>query len=479
MRFDRVEDLRRSGFRPRVTIVGTGPAGMALAERLADKGIPSLLIEAGGLVGSQRSQAVYRGRVVGDHYLPLDACRLRQFGGSSGCWSGWCRPLDEADFLPRADVPASGWPIRRSDLDPFHDDASRFLRTTVRLPDRPLTPDLDHIAFAYSPPVRLGQDRREAIEASDRIALLTDTAVTELIPVAGRIDALQLVELDGTRHRWPVEVVCVCAGGIENSRLLLWSNRQHQGGAVPQAQALGRYWMDHPVYPIGDAVVIPEGIERFGPRAYFAPTVAAKQRLKIGGAHLWLRQVDNDRGPAAQLVHEAMCMAPAFFDRALDSVDRQLICGRRVLLEWEQMPQADNRIELDDEVDEFGMPRVRMHWRKTDVERRTAETMVRLLGEMLVHEDLGRARMSPWLLQQRDWPLNAQVAGPHHMGGTRMADAPARGVVDGHNRVFGVDNLFIGGSSVFATGGHANPTFTIVQLSLRLGDHLAQRIGHG
>jgi choline dehydrogenase-like flavoprotein len=54
-----------------------------------------------------------------------------------------------------------------------------------------------------------------------------------------------------------------------------------------------------------------------------------------------------------------------------------------------------------------------------------------------------------------------------------MSDGPRHGVVDRDYRVHGVDNLYIGGSSVFATGGHANPTYTITQLALRPGDHLA------
>jgi choline dehydrogenase-like flavoprotein len=54
-----------------------------------------------------------------------------------------------------------------------------------------------------------------------------------------------------------------------------------------------------------------------------------------------------------------------------------------------------------------------------------------------------------------------------------MAHSPAHGVVDRNCRVFGVENLYVGGSSVFPTGGHANPTYSIVQLALRLADHLA------
>jgi choline dehydrogenase-like flavoprotein len=63
------------------------------------------------------------------------------------------------------------------------------------------------------------------------------------------------------------------------------------------------------------------------------------------------------------------------------------------------------------------------------------------------------------------------------MGTTRMADDPTKGVVDADCRVHHVDNLFVGGSSVFPTCGSCNPTLTIVALSLRLADHLRPRLG--
>jgi choline dehydrogenase-like flavoprotein len=53
-----------------------------------------------------------------------------------------------------------------------------------------------------------------------------------------------------------------------------------------------------------------------------------------------------------------------------------------------------------------------------------------------------------------------------------MNGDPTRGVVDPDSRVHGVSNLFIAGSSVFPTAGWANPTLTIVALSIRLADHL-------
>jgi choline dehydrogenase-like flavoprotein len=64
------------------------------------------------------------------------------------------------------------------------------------------------------------------------------------------------------------------------------------------------------------------------------------------------------------------------------------------------------------------------------------------------------------------------TGGKHHMGTTRMHVDPKQGVVDPDCRVHGVGNLFIAGSSVFPTGGYANPTLTIVALAIRLADHL-------
>jgi len=49
-------------------------------------------------------------------------------------------------------------------------------------------------------------------------------------------------------------------------------------------------------------------------------------------------------------------------------------------------------------------------------------------------------------------------------------------VVDQNLKVFGIENFFVLGSSVFPSGGHANPTYTIVQLSYRLSDHLKKII---
>jgi len=75
--------------------------------------------------------------------------------------------------------------------------------------------------------------------------------------------------------------------------------------------------------------------------------------------------------------------------------------------------------------------------------------------------------------------VDVVTGGHHHMGTLRMASDPTAGVVDANGRFHDVSNLYAAGSAVFPTYGHANPTFTVVALSLRLADHLARQVPAG
>ncbi|MEP6873749.1 MAG: GMC oxidoreductase [Burkholderiales bacterium] len=480
MLFRSVDQLARSGFRPRVCIIGTGPAGISLALRLQQRNVPCLLVEAGGYDFSTASQDVYRGRVIGDPYPELQDTRLRQFGGSTGWWSGWVRPLDASAFEPRAYMPGSGWPIRSADLEPYSAAADEILKVKAFRPDRQMTRDIDYIQYRFSPPVRFGSEYRQTIEQSRSIGLLLNTPVLELVPGTQRIEAVKVSQGSSTSEL-RVDQVCVCTGGIENSRLLLWSNVRHAGGVVPHAAALGRYWMEHPVHTLAD-VVTADGYEMQFEKPtpdkwYFAPSEGARRGHSMGGAHLWMRAHQSNHNLAKELWHEALCVAPEWSNRQLKRLGKEYHCGGTVESEFEQFPRVENRVELDRRTDALGVPLTRLHWTKADTERNTALTSVRLLGEALIEHNIGRLRIRNYLTDGTAWPEGDQEVGCHHMGGTRMSDSSATGVVDKNCQVFGMSNLYVGGSSVFATSGHANPTYTIIKLALRLGDHLATKLG--
>ena len=78
-----------------VIIIGSGPASISLALKLEEEKISCLIIEAGNEKYDHDSQDFYEGIVVGDNISNLRHSRLRQLGGTSGHWGGWCKPMDK------------------------------------------------------------------------------------------------------------------------------------------------------------------------------------------------------------------------------------------------------------------------------------------------------------------------------------------------------------------------------------------------
>jgi choline dehydrogenase-like flavoprotein len=138
----------------------------------------------------------------------------------------------------------------------------------------------------------------------------------------------------------------------------------------------------------------------------------------------------------------------------------------------EQAPNPDSRVTLSAEKDALGMPRAKLDWRMTELDKRSIRAFYQLLGTEIGRTGMGRVQIRDWLLDDdRTWPSSIS-GGWHHMGTTRMHADPRQGVVDVNCRVHGLGNLYVAGSSVYPTAGAANPTLTLVALSLRLSDHL-------
>lgn len=139
----------------------------------------------------------------------------------------------------------------------------------------------------------------------------------------------------------------------------------------------------------------------------------------------------------------------------------------------ESAPNPDSRVTLVRKRDALGMRRVKLDWRLSALDKRSALRAVEIVGAELGRTGLGRLRLD---VSEREsgWPADT-AGGWHRMGTTRMSDDPKLGVVDRHCRVHGMANLFVAGSSVFPTAGSGTPTLTLVALALRLADHLKRR----
>ena len=153
--------------------------------------------------------------------------------------------------------------------------------------------------------------------------------------------------------------------------------------------------------------------------------------------------------------------------------------GVRLQCHTEQQPDPESRITLSDSTDILGMPKARVHWKVNEAERTAMRIATQSMKCELARLGLAELQIDPWLEDDKaDW--RSHIADSyHHIGATRMASNQANGVVDGNCQVFGTRGLFVAGSSVFPTSGYANPTLTIVALSLRLANHIRETMPPG
>ena len=482
-----------------VCVVGSGPAGVTLARRLAGHGLEVALMEAGGLEIAAESQELYVGELVGRDYHPTDAARLRYFGGTSNHWEGRCRPLDPHDFTPWPHHRLSGWPIGRAELDPYAAEADEILDLAPidTVPDRPVEAaeaDSAAIRFRFSPPTRFNAKYRAEIAGSDRIRLVLNANLVDVRLNDARTLATEAVfrsyRPEDPGFRVQARGVALCLGGMENPRALLNMTGQVPAGIGNAHDLVGRFFQEHPAFRVGEVLFQGD----VPPTRGYAPTPGLMARTEALNFNLLLFT------RAKRFVDEALrsiACSGDFMERLAERVlGRPVSCGtgglgryfaaRRsedfatgligLIIEQELDPAS--RVRLGEERDRFGLRRLALDWRMSALDFHTMRTAVAEIGRYLARQRIGRVKVADWLLEEPPvtppvGSKGSEVALFHHLCTTRMSADPRSGVVDRDCRVHGIENLYIGGSSVFATGGHANPTYTIVQLALRLGDHLA------
>jgi choline dehydrogenase-like flavoprotein len=140
----------------------------------------------------------------------------------------------------------------------------------------------------------------------------------------------------------------------------------------------------------------------------------------------------------------------------------------------EQAPRASSRVTLTDRRDALGVPQLRIDWRYAAQDIDSVRRTLDLIARELERTGIGRLTYERDMLEED--LLRFGAYGGHHIGTARMGSDPRTSVVDADCRVHSVNNLFVAGSAVFPTSSQANPTLTLVALSLRLGQHLAQRL---
>ncbi|MDC1242509.1 GMC oxidoreductase [Amylibacter sp.] len=451
-----------------VTIIGAGAAGITLALKLSSEGKKVALIEAGGLEYSEESQQVYSARTVGDPYFELDVARLRYFGGTTNHWGGMCRTFEREDFNRGHFGKEYLWPIGYEELDRYRAEACEILEIPSEFNDvTSVGLDIDIIDFNFSPPVRFGTKYFDTLVANPLVDIFLNSNLIDVTSSGDQLTSIKVASYNGNVSSISSQNFVFAMGGIENSRYLLWLQTKYGNNFISDECPIGKYWMEHPSFRLGEAIVDKRKISD----SFYSISPQAQIDDGIMNCHFRVQYIDYEGTKA--LLRDALCQAPSLGQPLVSLFDRKLICGAQLYSSWEQSPAIHNRITLDDKKDKFGIPKPVLNWTKSELDRKTLISSITRFNDWVLRIDGGRFKLNSWILNDADYPLNDEPAAYHHMGGTRMHSSKEYGVVDENCKVYGSSNLYIAGSSIFTTGGHHNPTLSIVQFSLRLAAHLA------
>jgi choline dehydrogenase-like flavoprotein len=516
-------------------IIGTGPAGLSIANELAGGDMRALVLESGGVEDEPESQALYEIESIGaPRVLNQDILRTRILGGSSHVWTGRCAPFDPWDFEPRSWIPGSGWPVRREELEPFLERAAPYLglapgrydeslwgRFRVDPPTPPLRgtalrPMFWQFSRRRSGPgaAHFGRDWVDADASNIEILLHANLTQINVDSNGGRFESVDVGSLGGKKARIKAKAAVLCCGGIENARLMLASNRVAPNGVGNDRDTVGRYLMDH----ISSTVGYFETGRSFNLRARFGHywlddtsgrhvylhgvglSRDTQERDRLVNCHAYLEEIHHPQDTWAALERLRTSVKSGRISGSgagrvlshMGEISRGLYRRRvhhrpqlgpverlELHLMLEQVPDRESRVTLSPhKKDALGMPLSIIHWKIGKTERITAKRMVDLVREEFGQLGFSLPQGVPAMDDQSDW-IGQCTEKAHPTGSTRMSSNPGEGVVDAQSQVYGVPGLFVAGSSTFPTAGAANPTLMVVATAVRLADHLKAQAAKG
>lgn len=467
-------------------ILGGGPAGITLALKLAGAGWSVLLAEGGGQSYESRSQTLYEVESTGqDAYVA--ATRLRFLGGTSNHWTGRCRPFDASDFARESIAGLPGWPIAYTELAGYLPEAMRILDLDESRGFESINPALlgeDFIAdaFQFSPPTRFAQKYAQVLESTPGLDVFINCNCVDLQfePAEGRVASVTLADYSGQRAEVSAGQFVLAMGGIENARQLLNSDSLRAAGVIGEQSLAGRCFMEHLNIALGSFVLAER--QSSNPRQYYTSESFVEQhRCGKGNATFMVLDEVKSYGRTAEIksFFKTLACRMGVADKVAFVSSFNCPGDGEIGTLIEQVPNLNSRLQLLEARDALGMRKVSLHWELSSQDRATIRQIGLEVAKRFAESNLGLVKLNENIYDD-SLPLTAGHHA-HHMGTTRMGRDASTGVVDSECLVFGSGNLYVAGSSVFATGGACNPTMPILQLALRLADHLdrQRRTGRG
>lgn len=460
---------------------------------------------------------------VRDAAAPFNWIRGHQLGGKSITWGRATPRLSELNFEePKLDGHGIDWPIRYADLNPWYGHVERYIGVTGERINNPSVPDGE-----FLPPMPLNcveQHVRKSIETKfpgrtlipERAAILSQdhngraachycgpcyrgcstssyySSIGVSIPDAkatGRLTVISNAVVAGldydaatkrivgvrvidattrTPSRYGAKLFFLNASTVGTAQILLLSkSERYPTGLGNQFDQVGRNLMDHafgatvvariPGFldqePVGNRpinVYVPRFRNVGGDKADFLRGYGYQGRA---WRELWNRGEENaDIGASLKT---SLRRPGSWFMRLNGFGD----C----------LPQQQNRVTLDaNRVDRFGIPQVAIHFEHhpneaaiiKDAAKQAALMLQAAGGEIVEYSDT----------------MAIPGLAIHEMGTARMGRDPATSVLNAHNQLHDVPNLFVTDGSCMASTGAANPSLTYMALTARACDFAAKQL---
>lgn len=512
-----------------VIIIGSGAGGGTLAHTLAPTGKKILLLERGNFLPREMDNWDPGAVFVDGRYISPDTWYDKEgnsfqpqvhyfVGGATKMYGAALYRLRPADFgsIKYSDGESPAWPIGYGDLEPYYTRAEWLYQVrgshgedpsegpvSKQYPWPPVShePRIQQIAddlaaAGYHPfhapcGILLDEDHRPAstcircawcdgypclvhaksdaetiavrpLLGRSNVTLLTDTEVTSLrTDTAGRTVTEVVVTRAGQPESYSADIVVLAAGAANTAKILLRSaSDQHPAGLANGSDQVGRNYMFHNSKAIAALAKEPNdtvyqktlGINDF----YLADEISG--RAPLGNIQmLGKSNAMAMKGEEPKLTK----LAPRF---VLNEVARHSV---DFWLTTEDLPKPENRVTLDRDGN------VHLAYSFTNA----AETQG-LYGEL--KKVMNHIGISAHHVYAKNFYMHMSVpiAGVAHQAGTaRFGADPASSVADINCKAHELDNLYIADSSIFPSIGAVNPALTIMANAMRVGDHLAERLG--
>jgi choline dehydrogenase-like flavoprotein len=509
-----------------VLIIGSGASGGMAAHVLAQKGIKCLMLDAGPAVDLERNRVLravydlpYRGfgkpgrfphvtqanefnaNAWADEtlnpytYDPSDPyfwVRIRLLGGKTLMWGRASWRLSDFEFKGKDhDDFGENWPISYADLAPYYDRVEPMMRVSGRkegfaqLPDGAFLPDnssdSESVQRFIASAKRLNVPTTKSRVATGRLAsslnLLLPAAIESgnltVVPNAvvseitvdkntGRANGAKFIDRISKReYHVKARVVVLGASCLESTRILLNSGIANSSGV------LGHYLFDQFYVKSIVQAIVPEATGGKAPRGlmggggYIPRFRNLKQREKK-----FIRGYAFDFGSGGTI-------SPAYLPGYGSDLKRKLkdveSAAFRLTAMGEVLPRHENYVRINKNVkDAWGIPVLHIKAKYTDNEFEMAKDAMNTADEV--------CRGAGFQVLTKHWEMVPPGESIHELGTCRMGSDPKKSVLNNFNQSHDVKNLFVVDGSAFVSGGSQNPTLTILALTMRASEYLAEEM---